>query len=138
MEIFLEYFNNYQTTILAIGSVGLLMFIQLIVVDVVGILKKHVPGFPVENNHDSFLFRANRAYLNSNESVAIFILFVGFALLSSADPSVVNASAITYLCARLAHMFFYYLNSKVARSAAFGVSAISLLALFISGMLSWF
>lgn len=133
----MEYFNEYQITILVVGLMGLLMFIQLVIADVVALVKKHVPGYPVEHSHSQFLFRATRAYLNTNESVSIFILFVCFSLLSSADPSVVNTSACVYLGSRVAHMIFYYLNIKIARSAVFGVSLVSLLAMFIAGIISW-
>jgi len=133
----MEYFNEYRTAILTIGSVGLLMFIQIVIADMVGIVKKHIPGYPIEHNHKQFLFRATRVYLNTNESVSIFILFVCFAILSSADPDTVNISALGYLGSRVAHMCCYYFNVQIARSAAFVVSLVSLMALFITGINSW-
>lgn len=57
----MEYFSEYHATILAVGLVGGLMFIQLIIVDVIALVKKHVSGYPVENSHSQLLFRVTLA-----------------------------------------------------------------------------
>lgn len=54
---------------------GLTLFLQLVVVDVIGLKTKHVPGHPVAADHSNALFRASRALSNTNKSVAIFIHF---------------------------------------------------------------
>ncbi|UTV26454.1 MAPEG family protein [Photobacterium atrarenae] len=133
----MAYLVDYQITVMVVGFVGLLMFIQLLMADVIALKQKHVPGYPVEHNHDHLLFRATRAHLNMNESVAIFITFVIFALLSQASPNVVNMSALVYLVSRIAHMTFYYLDIKLARSIAFGLSLFSLVAVFMAGIMRW-
>jgi len=133
----MEVLTGYHTTIIVIGLIGLLTLFQLVIADVVAITQKHVPGYPVENSHDQFLFRATRAYLNTNETLSVFILFVLFSVLSGADPNVVNMSALAYLLSRIAHMVFYYTNLKLARSIAFGASLLSLLTMFFSGAINW-
>ncbi|MGF1684257.1 MAPEG family protein [Photobacterium minamisatsumaniensis] len=114
------------------------MLIQLVIADVVAIKEKHVPGYPIESNHNNFHFRASRAHLNTNESVAIFVLFLCFSFLSSASSNVVNYSSLAYLISRLGHMIFYYFDLKVVRSVSFGISLLSLLTLFLAGLFSWF
>jgi uncharacterized MAPEG superfamily protein len=111
---------------------------QLAVVDVIGIKTRHSPGHPIPANHNDFLFRASRAHSNTNESVAIFILFVAFSILSSANPEWLNISALVYLAGRIAHMLFYYSNLKLLRSISFAVSLLGLMGMFVVGILSWF
>ncbi|MDV5170074.1 MAPEG family protein [Photobacterium rosenbergii] len=133
----MEFLLEYQISIIVIGLVGLLMFIQLVIADIIAIKNKHIPGYPIKSNHRDFLFRASRAHLNTNESVAIFVLFVIFCFLSSASASVVNTCSLAYLTSRIGHMIFYYLDFKVLRSISFATSLVSLLALFFAGMLAW-
>jgi uncharacterized MAPEG superfamily protein len=134
----MEFFEPYKITILVIGLAGLILFLQLIVVDVMGIKARHTPGHAIPADHSDFFFRASRTLSNTNESVAIFILFVCFSILSSANPQWLNISAVVYLVGRIAHMLFYYSNLKLCRSISFAVSLIGLLAMFVLGMLSWF
>ena len=120
------------------GLAGLTFFLQLAVVDVIGLKTKHTPGHPISADHNDIHFRASRALSNTNESVAIFILFVIFAILSAANPQWLNISAVVYLVGRIAHMLFYYFNLKLCRSISFGVSFIGLLSMFVIGVLPWF
>lgn len=83
----MEFLTPYKWSILVIGLVGL---IQLIIADVVALKAKHTPGFPIEATHNSFVFRATRAFMNTNESVSIFILLLTFAILLGGAPSWVN------------------------------------------------
>ncbi len=133
----MELFEPYKITILVMGLAGLVFLLQIIIVDVLGIKAKHVPGYPIPSDHSDLLFRASRTLSNTNESVAIFILFVGFAILSSANPHWLNISAVVYLVGRVAHMVFYYSNLQLCRSIAFAVSLIGLLAMFVVGILPW-
>ncbi len=133
----MEIIEPYKLTVLVLGLTGFLFWIQLAIVDVIGIKQKHIPGFSIEQSHNSFIFRANRAFSNSNESIGILILLALFAMLSSANPAWLNGFAIAYLVGRVAHMSCYYLNLKLLRSAAFAISFIALLGMFIVGILSW-
>ncbi|WP_440056912.1 MAPEG family protein (plasmid) [Pseudoalteromonas sp. T1lg65] len=134
----MELIETYKITVLVIGLIGLLAFIQLAVIDIASIKAKHIPGHPIPANHNTFLFRASRALANTNESVAIFILFVAFALLSSANPQWLNIGSSVYLLGRMGHMIFYYLNFKLLRSIAFAISLMGLLTMFIAGIVAWF
>lgn len=133
----MEFIEPYNITVLVAGLTGLVLFLQLIFLDVVAIKVKHTPGHPVAADHSNFLFRASRTLSNTNESVAIFILFAFFAVLSSANPQWLNASASVYLAGRIAHMLFYYLNIGMFRSISFAISLMGLAAMFIVGALSW-
>jgi uncharacterized MAPEG superfamily protein len=134
----MEFIEPYKITILVMGLAGLTLFLQLMVVDVIGIKTKHTPGHPISADHNNTHFRVSRALSNTNESVAIFILFVLFAILSSANAQWLNISAVVYLVGRIAHMLFYYLNLKLFRSVSFGVSLIGLIAMFVISILPWF
>lgn len=134
----MEFIEPYKITLLVMGLAGLIFFIQLVILDVIGLKTKHTPGHPISADHNDFLFRVSRALSNTNESVAIFILFVAFSILSSANPVWLNISAIVYLAGRIAHMLFYYSNLKLLRSISFVVSLIGLMAMFVVGILAWF
>ncbi|MCL1092316.1 MAPEG family protein [Shewanella kaireitica] len=134
----MEFIEPYKITVLVMGLAGLIFFIQLVILDVIGLKTKHTPGHPISADHNDFLFRVSRALSNTNESVAIFILFVAFSILSSANPVWLNISAIVYLAGRIAHMLFYYSNLKLLRSISFLVSLIGLMAMFVVGILAWF
>jgi uncharacterized MAPEG superfamily protein len=127
----------YNITVLTIGIVGLLSLVQLLVADISAIKQKHTPGYPINPNHENFLFRATRAHSNLNESIAIFILFALFGILSSCSAYWLNAFSSIYLIGRILYMSFYYSNLKLARSASFGLSAISLLGMFFVSIAKW-
>ncbi len=133
----MEVNEAYKLTVLVLGLSGLLFWVQLALVDILGIKLKHTPGFTVEQSHSSFLFRANRALSNSNESIGILILLTLFSMLSSANPTWLNGFAVAYLIGRVCHMACYYLNLKLLRSGSFAISFIALLGIFIVGVLSW-
>ena len=133
----MSFIEPYQVTVLVLGLTGFLFWLQLAMVDVVGIKNKHTPGYLIEQDHNNFLFRAHRVLANSNESAAILILFALFAMLSSADAIWLNRFALIYLVGRIAHMVFYYVNLKVPRSIAFVASFAGLLGMFVVGLLSW-
>ncbi len=134
----MEFIEPYNITVLVMGLAGLILFLQLSVVDIMGIKTRHTPGHPIPADHNNFFFRASRALSNTNESAAIFILFVCFSILSSANPQWLNISSVIYLVGRIAHMLFYYSNLKLCRSISFAISLIGLMAMFVVGILSWF
>jgi uncharacterized MAPEG superfamily protein len=137
-SIWMDIDVAYTPTVLAIGLTGLVFLVQLVVLDILGITEKHSPGYPIEADHESFLFRASRALHNSNESVGIYILFVMFALFSNASANLLNIAVWVYLSGRVLHMLFYYVNFKILRSIAFAISLIGLGAIFVLGAINWF
>ena len=133
----MEYLELYKTTVLIVGVVGFLMLIQLLVVDVVGMMAKHPPGHSIEANHDDLLFRVVRAQANTNESVAIYILLVLFGMLCGANSYWLAVFSALYAAGRLGHMICYYANIKMARSAAFGLALVGLLGMLVVGVMPW-
>jgi len=133
----MTYIVNYETTILVIGLIGLMQLVQLLIADVSAIRSGKTPGFPTGPDHGSFVFRAERAFMNTNESVTIFLLFACFSIMSSANPSWLNSLSVTYALSRLLHMLFYYFDVKLARSAVFVVSLLALAGMFIVGLVQW-
>lgn len=128
----------YQSTIFVMGLMGLLQVVQLLMADVLLIREKHPPGYPIAADHSNMLFRANRAFMNTNESISIYILFVLFALFSQANAVWLNVCSGVYFTTRLLHMLCYYFDLKLMRSIAFGASLFALLGMFVLGMYQWF
>lgn len=133
----MEILETYSTSILIIGLTGAILFLQLLVNDVAAFKAKHRPGYPIDPDHGSFHFRAARAFANTNETVAIFIVFVVFGILSMADPVWLNRWAAVYFIGRVAHMFFYYFGVGIARSVSFVVSMFGLVGMFVISLQVW-
>lgn len=129
--------NTYALTILSFGLTGGLLLLQLLIADMLGIYAKQPPGFPIEPDHNKPHFRAYRALANTNESVSIFIILVLFALLLSAPAAWLNGLSVMYVVGRFGHMCCYYANLKMLRSLFFGVGFLSLIGIFILGIIAW-
>ncbi len=132
------FLNDYTPAILSLGVIGGLLLIQLLIADVLGIIKGHTPGTSIEDDHDSILFRAVRAHANTNESIAIFIILLLFAMVLSADPKWINNLCIAYVAARIGHMCCYYADLRILRSVFFVVSLVTLIGIFLVGWGQWF
>jgi len=126
--------ESYDLTLLALGLMGLILFVQMLVVDIAGMKARHVPGYPIEPDHRSFLFRTARAHANSNESIAVFILLALFGMFSGASPGWLGNMAMLTVAGRLGHMLSYYAGLGVARSIAFGVVILGLAGMLVVGV----
>ena len=126
-----EFVSPYHTAVAAYVVLGVLVLVQMLVLDVAGIRAKHVPGMPVTSGHDDFLFRATRAHANTNENLAIFVLLSLAAMLLGANPSWTNGLVAGFVAARAAHMLAYYADLRTPRSAAFGVGLVCLVGLAV-------
>jgi uncharacterized MAPEG superfamily protein len=129
-----DWLLRYASTIWAMGAMGGLLLVQLIVVDVAGIGAGHKPGMPVEGGPERFFFRAARAHANTNESIAAFILLAVFGIFAGASAWWLNTCALLYVAARLAHMVFYYAGIQVMRSLSFVVAFLALIGMLVAGM----
>jgi len=112
-------------------TLAVLILIQFVVVDVVSIRSKQVPGMPVTGGHESFHFRAVRAHANTYENLGLFLLVFFCALLLGADPQWTAIAAWSFTTARGAHMLCYYADWRMARSAAFGLGLLAQVALVV-------
>ena len=133
METILEM---YGATIYAVGAAATLALIQLLVADVVGITRKHVPGTTVHGDHSDLLFRVTRTVANTNESIGIFVCATLFCILSLASPTYTAYAAWIYVAARTLYACCYYANLQTLRSICFVVVALTLLALILIGFLT--
>ncbi len=127
----------YEDTVLALGGMAVLMFVQLLVADVLGIKSRHTPGSVVPADHENPLFRATRVMANTNESIAIFILAVLFCIYSSASPVYTAYAAWGFVATRAGYAMCYYCNVQLLRSLVFGISLLFLLALLLIGISVW-
>ena len=131
MSILLE---AYASTTAALGTMTLLLLVQLVIADITGITWKHTPGTSVAEDHGNLLFRAVRTVANTNESIAIFICALLFCVLSGASPDYTAYGAWAFVTFRLIYAICYYSNLQTPRSIAFGFSLLSLVALLITGV----
>ena len=130
----LELATTYSATVAALGAIATLMLLQVIVNDVVGIAKQHVPGTPVEPNHGLLLFRAGRVVANTNESIAVFICTALFCVFSSASPVVAGYAAWAFVATRTLYAFAYYTNRPKLRSGSFALSLLALAVMIGAGV----
>lgn len=103
----LDSLEPYAVTIWCFLLIGGLLLIQLLIADVVGLLRGHVPGSPVVGSHESIHFRATRAHANTNESVSSFILLGLAGVALGVDSQWLNGLSTTYVVSRVAHMTCY-------------------------------
>jgi uncharacterized MAPEG superfamily protein len=128
----LDWALPYRATVAAMGTMGGLLLLQMIIADVAGVRAGHVPGAAVTGGHDDFFFRAFRAH--TNETLGAFILLALFGILRTASPTGLNACATVYVAARLAHMVCYYADIKLMRSASFVVAFLALVGMLVVGV----
>ena len=117
----------------AIGAMALLMMLQLLLADIVGISRRHEPGSGVAGGHDDPFFRVTRTVANTNEIIAIFVLAVLFCVWSGASEEMTAWAAWAFVATRGAYAICYYLNLKVLRSTCFSASMVALIALLVIG-----
>ena len=113
-----------------------MMLIQVLVADILGIVRRHVPGTPVNANHADALFRAARTVANTNESIAIFIGALLFCVLVGASSEWTGWWAWGFALCRAAYALCYYANWPTLRSITFALSLICLAALIVLGLLA--
>jgi len=128
--------HSYQLTIYAMGAMVLLMLVQVLVADIVGIKFKHIPGSAIESNHANLLFRVSRVVDNTNETIAILVLALMFCILSNASPAYTAYSAWCFVVARFFYALCYYGNVQMMRSIFFVVSLLCLGALLLIGVVT--
>lgn len=129
--------SSYGPTVWAMGLVGGLLLIQLLVADLVGLKSGHVAGKTVDADPGNFFFRVTRAHANTNESIASFILITIFAMHSPLSPFWVNALSWLYLVSRVGHMVFYYAANQPLRSISFGLSLLTMFTLLLASACVW-
>jgi len=128
--------QTYSSSIATLAAIASIMLVQLLIADTTSILRKQVPGTKVNDDHNDLLFRVTRTVANTNETIAIFVCVLLFCILSGASPTFTAYAAWSYISFRAAYAICYYTNLQTLRSICFGLSALSLLALLLVGVLS--
>jgi uncharacterized MAPEG superfamily protein len=129
----------YHSAFVALVVLASLVMLQVLIADYASIRAKHVPGMPVTSGHTSFHFRSVRALGNTNETLGLFLLVFGLAVLFAARAPWVNALVWAYVAGRAGHMLFYYLRQGLLRSLSFGLglgATLGLLALTLMAAVS--
>ena len=129
-----EWLAPYESAIAALGGLGFVHVVQILVADVVALRRGHTPGTAADGGHEDLLFRASRAHANTNESIAAVILIAGFAIARGADPGAVSLCCWAILGLRIAHGACYYANWQAPRSISFALGIVALIALFGAGV----
>lgn len=125
-----------HTTLVVLSLAGLLLVVQLVIADLTAIRNKHKAGYPIPADSSTFLFRAARAHINTNESIAAYALFGLTGVLLSASPTWLNGMSVLWLCSRMAHMGFYDADRKPLRCLSFAVSLVALLGLAVTALVA--
>ncbi len=128
--------NSYELTIYSWGALGLLLLVQLLVADIMGIKSRHVPGTPPEPNHADPLFRASRTLANTNESIAIYIVLILFCIFNDADATYTAYLSWAYVVGRAVYALCYYANQPTMRSISFGITLLVLIGLLVTGVVA--
>lgn len=76
--------------------------------------------------------RANAAHLNHFEAFPFFAAAVLVSELKSTGGTTINALAVVFVAARLAYTYFYLSDIATARSSAWFVGLVCVLAIFTS------
>ena len=119
----------YPGTVVAWTFMALLLLAQVLVADVTGLRRKKPPGAEVEGDHDDFLWRAERAFMNTNETLGAFVLLTLAAVGVAAELLPVNACALGFVVARAGHMACYWADLKRLRSACWIAGTVALFGL---------
>ncbi|RUO78623.1 MAPEG family protein [Pseudidiomarina taiwanensis] len=95
--------------------VGLTLIVLMVVVQwIIGSAVKArsagaIPGKIDESlSHDSFVFRAHRTFMNSLESVPVFLITALLAMFAQVDAQWLTTWVWVFFVARLLHMVLYY------------------------------
>ncbi len=123
--------TTYLCALAAAVTLGFLIMIQFLMVDVVSIRNKQVPGMPVKGGHESFHFRAVRAHANTYENLGLYLLAFFCALLLGADAQWTAIAAWAFTVGRAGHMVCYYADWRIARSASFGLGLVAQIGLLV-------
>lgn len=132
----MELIQPFYHTIVALGTLAVLMLIQVLIADAIGITRKHTPGAPVPADHSDLLFRAGRVVANTNETVVIFVLATLFCILSQASPQYTAYAAWLYVGARILYALCYYLNLQLLRSLIFAIALLAVAGLSLVGFVT--
>lgn len=128
--------NAYELTIYSWGALGLLLLVQLLVADILGIKSGHVPGTPPEPSHANALFRASRVVANTNESIAAYLVLVLFCIFSGADATYTAYFSWAYVTGRSVYAICYYFNRPTLRSMSFGITLLVLVGMLVIGVVT--
>ena len=128
-----DWLLPYAATIWAMGIMGGLVLVQLIVLDVAGIRVGHVPGTTVTGTiRISSSARAVRMRTPTRPSPRSSCSRSS-ASCTHAAPGALNLCAAIYVVARVAHMLCYYADWKLPRSGAFLVAFLALVGMLVIG-----
>ena len=94
----MEEFNSAISALIALGG---LLIIQVLVNDVVGIVKKKTPGTIAKEDHATILFRAERVVANTNEVLGAFAILLLACVLASANPDLTGFAAWAFVGTRI-------------------------------------
>ena len=99
----------YDFALLGVWVILLTVLIQALVASYAKASRPdHIPGKLLTSSHDSFVFRAERTFMNSLENLPVFLGTALIAVLAGASPHWTEKLIWIYAGARLLHMALYY------------------------------
>lgn len=128
--------QDYLISLWGIACVIGLVLVQWFVATIAkGSRKDAVPGkIDSSLSHDSFVFRAHRTFMNTQENIAAMLGSAFLAIVVGANPLWCGILIWTMVLSRLVHMLLYYViateKNPSPRSYFFGIGLFANLGLF--------
>ncbi|BCE03368.1 MAPEG family protein [Marinicellulosiphila megalodicopiae] len=124
-------YQEYFLTFVALIVIAFIFLLNVFIFDATSIIKKQQPGFPIEPNHESFLFRSHRALSNLNETLSLFLILAFVGILMQVNSNWLGFSALVYSISRFLYVVCYLFNIKLMRSMCFGIGLLALCCMFV-------
>ena len=109
METFNTMLASYNTALVALAALGLMVIVQAFLAGALGLGRsEEVPGRPLKGGHTDFTFRVIRTYQNSAENHSVFVASVLLAIAAGVNPVLVNWLAAAHVVIRMVYWAVYY------------------------------
>lgn len=102
--------QQYADSIFILTIIITTVILQALIASVAHRKQDHyIPGIVAPDlDHHSFVFRSNRAFLNSLENVPTFVLTALLAMFASVDVDQLYVTVSIFAVARIIHMALFY------------------------------
>ncbi len=136
----MQSISQYQPALLSMTLLVLAVLMQTGIATIFKIRSNQKPGVPASGDYHDITYRMYRTHMNSLETLPVFTVTLGLAIISGANSWWVNLLAGLYVASRYGYWFFYASNiGKFAggpRSMLFGLGTALNVALAIMALIA--